>query len=155
MKVGPSKKEEYEEVNLQEPHFLEGSLKMNENKIQESLSIVHDTQSLVSNSCWRATSLEDPSFLKYMEKIQREMCNIKGNFMCFIYDRKNVIDLSEWLHESYMKNNEFIDKLTIQNEQILEKLQDTCFSSYVSDCQMVDCLEDSHDMMDHEKNEKL
>ena len=30
-------------------------------------------------------------------------------------------------------------------------LQDTCFSSYVSNCQMVVCLEDSHDMVDHEK----
>ena len=50
-----------------------------------------------------------------------------------------------------MKNNEVIHKLTIQNEQILEKLPDTCFSSYVSDCQMVDCLEDYHDMVDHER----
>ena len=41
--------------------------------------------------------------------------------------------------------------LTIQNNQLLESLQDTYFSSYVSDCQMVDCLEDSHDMVDHEK----
>ena len=32
--VGPSKKEEDEEVNLQEPNFIEGSLNMNENKIQ-------------------------------------------------------------------------------------------------------------------------
>ena len=33
--VGPSiDKEEYEEVHLQEPNFLEGSLNMNENKIQ-------------------------------------------------------------------------------------------------------------------------
>ena len=54
---------------------------MNENYIQEALSILHDTQALVSNSCWRATSLEEPSFLEDMEKIQREMCNIKGNFM--------------------------------------------------------------------------
>ena len=71
--------------------------------------------------------------------------------MSLIFDRKNVIELSEWLHESYLKNNEVIHKLTIQNEQLLEKLQDTCFSSYVSDFQMVDCLEDSHDMVDHEK----
>ena len=74
---------------------------MNENKIQEALSILHDTQALVSNSCWRATSLEDPSFLEDMEKIQRAMCNIKGNFMSLIFDRKNVIALSRWLHESY------------------------------------------------------
>ena len=56
--AGPSKKEEDEEVYLQEPHFLEGSLNMN-GKIQEYLRILHDTQALVSNSCWRATSLED------------------------------------------------------------------------------------------------
>ena len=28
-------------------------------------------------------------------------------------------------------------------------------SSYVLDCHMVDCLEDYHDTMDHEKHEKL
>ena len=41
--VGPSKKEEDEEVHLKEPHFLEVSLNMNENKIQYSLSILHKT----------------------------------------------------------------------------------------------------------------
>ena len=54
-----------------------------------------------------------------------------------------------------MNNNEDIHQLTIQNEQLLERLQDTCSSSYVSDCHMVDCLGDSHDTMDHEKHEKL
>ena len=44
--VGPSKKEE-DEVHLQEPHFIEGSLNMNENNIQEALSVLHDTQALV------------------------------------------------------------------------------------------------------------
>ena len=76
--------------------------------------------------------------------------------MSLIFDRKKFIDLIEWLHESYLKNNQVIDKITIQNEQLLEKLQDTCFSSYVSDGQMVDCLEDSHhDMRDHESHGKL
>ena len=75
--------------------------------------------------------------------------------MSLIFYRKNVIDLIEWLHESYLKNNEVIDKLTIQNEQLLEKLHDICFSSDVLDFHKVDCLEDSHDMMDHEKHEKL
>ena len=99
--------------------------------------------------------MEEPSFLKDMEKIERAMCNIKGNFMSLIFDRKNFIELSEWLHESYLNNNEFIDKLTIRNEQLLEKLQDTCFSFDVSDFHKVDCLEDSHDIMDHKKHEKL
>ena len=75
--------------------------------------------------------------------------------MSFIFYIKNVIELIEWLHESYLKNNEVIDKLAIQNEQLFEKLQDTCFSSDVSDFHKVYCLEDSHDMMDHEKHEKL
>ena len=54
---------------MKEPCFLEGSLNMNEKKIQEALSILHDTQALVSNSCWRATSLEEPSFLEALEEI--------------------------------------------------------------------------------------
>ena len=45
--VGPSKKEEEEEVHLQEPHFIEGSLNMNENNIQEALIILHDTVGLL------------------------------------------------------------------------------------------------------------
>ena len=95
--------------------------------------------------------MEETSFLEDMEKIQREMCHIKGNFMSLIFDRNNLVDINEFLHDSYLKNNEDNHKLTIQNEKLLEKLQDTCFSSYVSDCQMIDCLEDSHDMVDHEK----
>ena len=103
---------------------------MSERNIHEALSILHDTKALVSNSCWKFSSLEEPSFLEAMEKIQRAMCKIKGNFMSFLFDRKNVIELSEWLHESYFKNNEYIHKLKIQNEQLLERLQDTCSSSY-------------------------
>ena len=36
-----------------------------------------------------------------------------------------------------------------------KRLQDNCFSSDVSEFHKVDCLEDSHDMMDHEKHEKF
>ena len=72
--------------------------------------------------------------------------------MSFIFDRNNLVELNELLHDAYLNNNEDNHKLTIQNEQLLEKLEDTCFSSScVSDCQMVDCLEDSHDMVYHEK----
>ena len=63
--------------------------------------------------------------------------------------------LNECLHEAYLNNNEDNHKLTIQNEQLLEKLQDTCSSSSVSNCNMVDCLEDSHDMRDHESHGNL
>ena len=85
-----------------------------------------------------------------MEKIQRVMCNIEGNFMSFIFDRNNLVELNEWLHESYLNNNEGIHNLKIQNEKLLERLKYTCPSSYVSYCHMVDCLEDSLDMRDHD-----
>ena len=90
-----------------------------------------------------------------MEKIQRAMCNIKGNFMSLFFDRNNLVDINGWLHEAYLNINEDIHKLKIQNEQLLERMQNTCSSYYVSDCHMVDCLEDSHDMRDHEKHGKL
>ena len=79
------------------------------------------------------------------------MCNIEGNFMYLIFDRNNLVEINVLLHDAQLNINEDNHKLTLQNEQLLEKLQDTCFSSYVSDFQMVDCLEDSHDMVDHEK----
>ena len=71
--------------------------------------------------------------------------------MSLIFYRNNFFELNELLHDAYLKNNEDNLKLTLQNEKLLEKLQDVCFPSNVSDCQMVDCLEDSHDMVDHEK----
>jgi len=54
-----------------------------------------------------------------------------------------------------LNNNEDIHNLQIQNEQLLERMQDTCYSSHVSYCHMVDCFEDSHDMVDHEKCRNL
>ena len=124
---------------------------MSEMNIHEGLSILHDTKALVSNSCWKVSSLEEPPFLEDMEKIQRAMCHIKRNFMSLIFDRNLLFELNEFLHDAYLKNNEDDIKLTIQNEKLLEKLQYACFPSNVSDCQMVYCLEDSHDMVDHEK----
>ena len=41
------KKKEEEEVPQQEPIFLEGSLRMDENQIQEALKTLHGTHSLV------------------------------------------------------------------------------------------------------------
>ena len=67
---------------------------MNENNIQESLRILHETQALVLNSCWRANSMEETSFLEGMEKIQREMCHIKGNFMSLIFDTKHLFEIN-------------------------------------------------------------
>ena len=72
---------------------------MNENNFKEALRILHDTKSSLSNSCWKIYSLEDPSFLEDIEKIQREMCNIEGNFISLIFDRNNLVEINEWLHE--------------------------------------------------------
>ena len=106
-------------------------------------------------SCWKNSSLEEPSFLEDMEKIKRAMCHIKGNSTSLIFYRNHLFELNELLHDAYLKNNEDDNKLTIKNEKLLEKLQYTCFSSYVSYCHMVDCLGDSHDMRDLEKHGKL
>ena len=78
---------------MQEPCLLEGSLKMNKKKIQEPLSILYDTQALVSNYCWRTNSLEETSFLEDMEKIQRAMCHIKGNFMSLFFNETIFLSL--------------------------------------------------------------
>ena len=75
--------------------------------------------------------------------------------MSLIFDRNNLVEINEWLHEAYLNNNADIHKLKTQNERLLKRLQDACSSSYVSDCYMVDYLEDSHDIKDHEENEKL
>ena len=93
------KKKEEEEVQSHEPSFIEGSLKMSEMDIHEALSILHETKALVSNSCWKIYSLQDASFLEDMEKIKSEMCNNEGKFMSLIFDRNNLVDLNEWLHE--------------------------------------------------------
>ena len=75
--------------------------------------------------------------------------------MSFLFYRNNLVDINEWLHEAYLNNNEDIHKLKNQNEQLLERLQDTCFFSHVSYCHMEDCSEDSHDTRDHEKHGKF
>ena len=150
-KVDQIKKKEEEEVHSHEPSFIEGSWNMSEMDIHEALIILHDTKALVSNYFWKISSLEEPSFLD-MEKIQRAMCNIEGNFMSLIFDGNNLVEINECLYEEYLNNNEDTHNLKIQNEQLLERFQDTFSSSYVLDCHIVDCLEDYHDMMDHEKH---
>ena len=92
---------------------------MSEMDIHEALSILHETKALVSNSCRKVSSLEEPSFLEDMEKIQREMCTIEGNFMSLIFHRNILVEINEWLHEAYLNNNEDIHKLKTQNEQLL------------------------------------
>ena len=62
--------------------------------------------------------------------------------MLFLFDRNNLVELNEFLHDEYLNNNEDIHKLKTQNEQLPKRLQDTCSSSYVSDCHMVDCVTD-------------
>ena len=83
---------------------LKGIFNMSEMNIHESLIILHDTKSLVSNSCWKFSSLEEPSFHEGNDNIQRAMCNIEGNFMSLNFDRNNLVELNEWLHVGYMKH---------------------------------------------------
>ena len=50
------------------------------------------------------------------------MCNIEGNFMSLIFDRNNLVELNELLHEAYLNSNEDIHRLKNQNEQLLKRL---------------------------------
>ena len=72
--------EKKEEVHLQEPHLLVGSLKMDEQKIQEAIKILHETHDSMSNMCWEPALMEDQSSFEAMETIQKAMSTIKGNF---------------------------------------------------------------------------
>ena len=53
-------KKEEENFYPLDPHFLPRPLKMSEKNIHHSLSTLHDTIALVSNSCWRDASMEEP-----------------------------------------------------------------------------------------------
>ena len=75
--------------------------------------------------------------------------------MFLIFDKNNLVNINKWLHEAYLNNNEDIIKLKTQNEKLTKRLQGTCSSSYISYFHMVYCLEDYHDMRDHERHGKL
>ena len=119
--------------------------------LEYSMTLKHWYQILVETFLhWRS----HPS-LETWRRFKEQCARSKVISCRWFFIEKNVIELSEWLHESYLNNNEYIYKLKTQNEKLLEKLQDTCSSSYVSDCHVVDLLENSHDMMDHERHGKL
>ena len=59
-----TREREDEELHLQEPHFLAGSLKMSECRIKEALKNLHRTSALMKNTCWK---LEEKSSIEYME----------------------------------------------------------------------------------------
>ena len=92
--VDQIKKKEEEEVHSHEPSFINSSLNMSEMDIHEALIILHDTQELVSNSCWKFSSFEDASFLEDMYNIQRAMCTIEGNFMSLVFDINNLVEIN-------------------------------------------------------------
>ena len=100
--------ENEEEEHLQEPHLLAGSLKMDEQKIQEALKILHDTHASVSKMCWEAALMEDQSSFEAMENIQKAMSTIKGNFSQLLSDKNDMFELVELLQEGSMHDEESI-----------------------------------------------
>ena len=74
--VDQIKKKEEEEVLEKEPVFIEGSLRMDHNNIQDSLNTLHGTHALVSKICW---SMEEKYSMEDIEKIEKAISNIKGN----------------------------------------------------------------------------
>ena len=89
--------ENEEEEHLEEPHLLAGSLKMDEQKIQEALKILHDTHASVSKTFWEAYLMEYQSSFEIMENIQKAMSTVKGNFSQLLSDKNDMFELVELL----------------------------------------------------------
>ena len=98
--VDPREREE-EEVHLPELHFLAGSLKMSECKIKEVLHTLHGTHTLMPNICWK---LEEKTSMEDMEKFQKAMTSIKGNFIHLLSNRDSLLELVEFLHGACLKD---------------------------------------------------
>ena len=118
--VDQIKKKEEEEVPQQEPIFLEGSLSMDENKIQEALNILHGTHDLVSKKFW---SMEEKYSMEDIEKIQKAISNIKGNFFNVLSNRDYLIELVHLYHGLTLNNVEDNDKLSNELEFTENALQ--------------------------------
>ena len=85
---------------------------MDEKKIQEALHLIRDTHASVSHQCWIAASLEDQSSLESKEEMQKALSTIQGEFLKLIYDRDDLIEVSDVLHGASLKDGEEICKLT-------------------------------------------
>ena len=86
---------------------------MDENKIQEALNTLHGTHALVSKICWR---MEEKYSLEDIEKIQKEISDIKGNILKLISERDYLIDIVGLYHGLTLKNVEDNDKLSNELE---------------------------------------
>ena len=100
--------EKEEKEHLQEPHMLAGSLKMDEQKIQEALKILHDTHASVSKIFLEDALMEDQSSFEAMENIQKALSTIKGNFSYLFSDKNDMFELVELLWESSLHDEEII-----------------------------------------------
>ena len=90
----------------QEIHSFSRPSNMDENKIQESLHLLHDTHASVSHQCWITASLEDQSSLESKEEMQKALSTIQGEFLKLLYDRDDLIEVDDVLHGSSLKDGE-------------------------------------------------
>ena len=93
---------------------------MDEKKIQEALNTLHGRHDLVSKNCW---SMEDKYSMEDIEKIQKEIFDIKGNLLNLISDRDYLIELVGLYHGLNLKNVEDHDKLSNELDSTQNALQ--------------------------------
>ena len=105
---------------MQEAHFIAGSLKIYEKKIQEALNTLHGTPALVLKIC---CSMEEKSSMEDMEKIQKEIPNTKGNIQSLISDRDYLLDIFEMYHAITLKYVEENDNLTKELKSTHDSLE--------------------------------
>ena len=135
------------------------------------------THDLVSHKCWITTSLEDQYSLESKEETEEAFSTIQGEFLKFLFDRDDLIQLVDVLHGESLKDKEYIrnliqDLLTTQDslkstqcalqesrmdiEKLHEKLQRSYLPSYTpfnqihKDYFILDHMEESHEMVDRE-----
>ena len=77
----------------QEPHSFPWTLKMDEKNIQKAVHLLQDTDSSVAHQCWIAASLEDQSSLESKEDMWKALSTIQGEFLQFLSDRDDLIDI--------------------------------------------------------------
>ena len=85
---------------------------MSERNIHEALRSLHDTISLMSNSCCRHGLMEETSSIENLEKVQKEMTNMKGNHFYFLYDRGHLLEILDMYHSDSFEHEEYISNLT-------------------------------------------
>ena len=115
---------------------------MDEKKNQEALNTLHGTHALALKICW---SMDEKYSMEDIEKIHKEISDIKGNILNFLSDRDYLIEIVGLYHGLTLKNVEdnynlsndlestqnALQKSMVQIEQLQNRSQGSLTPSYI------------------------